>query len=749
MKQVRNIYNYSPLRGDKGGLFSLCLRVTLLLFLTLSTLHAQTGFIPKSDEQVEKEVRDLVSKMTLDEKLTMIHGQGFNIAPIERLGIPAINMSDASMGLRITPWPKVKGVEPSTAFPASVLLAATWNPQQAYDYAKAIAEEFRARDIHILLGPGINIYRYPLCGRNFEYMGEDPYLTSSMVVPYVEAVKEARVIPVVKHLVANNSENRRKNSNSVIDERTLREIYFPGFKAAVTKAHTPGIMNAYNLLNSVYCGEDRWLLKDVLRDEWGFNGMVISDWTSIWNSELAANSGVDIEMPGGQRLKVMGQEIMKKLLDEEKVTVEEIDEKVSNLIRPCIQLGLYDKDWHDKSLNKLEEHSKVALQTAREGITLLKNEKEVLPLDPKKVKKIVVIGPTAVKTPTTGGGSGGVRPENPVSIWDGIQDIYGNKAELLDTFDIQKVTDADAVIVCVGLNTDLVIRDFRPKTEKKETVESEQASFNTRKKRGEIEGEGRDRSLFELPDEQNELIKKCAMANSDAVVMITAGGAVDMMPWIDNIKGIVWLYYPGQNGSQAAAEVIAGVINPSGKLPFTYDKRLEDNAAYGDFHLEWKDSKPKKRAGIKDYQDVVYKEGIFLGYRHYDIQNMQPLFPFGHGLSYTTFKYSNFKVNQNGESVTVSFTLKNSGKRAGAEVAQVYVGDIECTVPRPVKELKGFSKIYLESGEQKKVVVELDKSAFSFWHPEKKEWIVEPGEFKIHVGSSSLDIRLKETISYN
>jgi len=727
-----------PLRMGRRGLI-------IILFMVFTTLQAQNPFIPKSAKEVEKEVQELVSKMTLDEKLSMIHGQGFNIAPVERLGIPAINMSDASMGLRVTPWPKVKGLEPSTAFPASILLAATWDPHQAYKYAKAVAEEFRARDIHVLLGPGINIYRYPLCGRNYEYMGEDPYLTSSMVVPYVEAVKDTRVLPVVKHFVANNSENGRKNSNSVVDERTLREIYFPGFKAAVTKAHTPGIMNAYNLLNGVYCGENKWLLKDVLRNEWGFNGMVISDWTSIWNSELAANSGVDIEMPGGQRLKVMGPEVMKKLLAEGKVTEKEIDTKVSDIIRPCIQLGLYDRDWQDKSLNKLDGHAAIALETAREGITLLKNESELLPLEPSKVKKVVVIGPAARKTPTTGGGSGGVLPEDPVSIWDGMKEVYGNKAVILDSIDEKTIKDADAVVVCVGLNTTLKLKDYRPQSAKKATVESEQAGFNM-KKRQEIEGEGRDRTRFALPDEQNELIEECAALNPNAVVMVTAGGAVDMMPWIDNVKGIVWMYYPGQNGSKAAAEIVAGIVNPSGKLPYTYDKKLEDNAAFGDFTLDRKHPKPTKQAGFRKYQDVEYKEGIFLGYRHYDKEGMEPLFPFGHGLSYTTFEYQDLDVNVNGNRAVVSFTLKNTGEREGAETAQVYVGDVKCSVPRPVKELKGFSKINLKPGEEKKIVVELDKSAFEFWNPETKKWTLEPGQFKIFVGSSSRDIRLEKTI---
>ena len=293
-----------------------------------------------------------------------------------------------------------------------------------------------------------------------------------------------------------------------------------------------------------------------------------------------------------------------------------------------------------------------------------------------------------------------------------------------------------------------MIKDFRPKTEKKESVESEQASFNRGKKRGEIEGEGRDRSKFGLPDEQNELITKCAAANSNAVVMITAGGAVDMMPWVNDVRAVVWMYYPGQNGSMAAAEIIAGIVNPSGKLPFSYDRKLEDNAAHGDFHLEWRDPKPKKKAGIKEYQEVVYNEGIFIGYRHNDKEEIRPLFPFGHGLSYTTFKYSDIKIKKNGEVVTVSFNLKNTGDRAGAEVAQVYVGDVKCTVPRPVKELKGFSKTFLEPGEEKRIVVELDRSAFSFWHPEKREWTVEPGEFEIYVGSSSADILLKEMVEY-
>jgi len=696
----------------------------------------------KDAKNVEAEVQRLLSRMTLDEKLAMIHGCGFNIAPVKRLGILPVNMSDASMGLRITPWPHSKGLEPSTAFPATILLAATWEPDMAAEFAKAVAEEFRARNMHVLLGPGVNIYRYPLCGRNYEYMGEDPFLSASMVVPYVQAVLNVGVLPVVKHFVANNSENRRKNSNSVVSERALREIYFPAFKAAVQKGNTLGIMNAYNLLNGTYCGENKWLLKDVLRKEWGFKGMVVSDWDSLWNSELAANSGVDIEMPGGKQTRVMAPKVMKRLLAEGKLSEKEIDAKVADLIRPSLMLGLYDENWKKPELNKLEEHAKVALDTARRGITLLKNADAFLPLEPEKVERIVVIGPNARNTPTTGAGSGGVRPENPVSIWDAVRKIYGDKAELLDNFDGDKIKAADAVLVCVGFNTGLKIRDFRKK-KKGDSISSEQAGFNKRKFEKVKEGEGCDRKSFALPKGQPELIAKCAEANPNTVVMVTAGGGIDMIPWLHKVKAILWMYYPGQNGCLAAAEILAGTVNPSGKLPFTMDRTLEDNAAYADFHLQWSDPKPKKKAGIRTYQDVVYKEGIFLGYRHYDKTGKKPLFPFGFGLSYTTFKYSNLKLENDGDAVKVSFTIENTGERDGAETAQLYVGDVEASVPRPPKELKGFKKVFLKAGESKKVEITLDKDAFAFWHPEKRKWVVEPGAFDILVGASSEDIRLK------
>ena len=701
-------------------------------------------------EKVDREAKALVRQMTLDEKLDMIHGNGFNIASVPRLGIPPVNMSDASMGLRITPWPHCKGLEPSTAFPASVLLAATWDPETSYRYAKAVTEEFRARNIHVLLGPGINIYRNPLCGRSYEYMGEDPYLTSRLVVPYVKAVREVGCIPTVKHFVANNSEPRRKQANSVVSERALREIYFPAFKAAVEKGEALGIMSAYNLLNGVYCGESAWLLKDVLRDEWGFRGMVVSDWDSLWNSELAVGSGIDIEMPGAQQTFVMAPEKLKELLGEGKTTEAEIDSKVYHLVRSCLEMGLYATNWARPELNRRAEHAEVALRTAREGMTLLRNRSGLLPLEPEKVGKIVVIGPTAAKTPTTGGGSGGVWPEHPKSIWDGIREIYGDKAELLEAFDAEKIAKADAVIVCVGYNTGLKLKDPRKKKGPKSIAE-EQAGFNEATqanwKLDNSEHEGADRTGFGLPKDQETLIGRCAEANSSVAVLYVAGGGI-AMPWEKAVKSILWMGYPGQNGSLAAAEIVAGKTNPSGKLPFTIEKRLEDNAAFGRFHISWKDREnaSPKMAGCRKYWDLSYEEGIFVGYRHADAAGIEPRFCFGHGLSYTTFKYGNMNLEKTKKGLKVSFDVTNAGKRAGAEVVQVYVGDPQCSVPRPPKELKGFEKVRLAPGETARVQLLLQRDAFSFWNPKTKAWTVESGRFDVLVGSSSRDIRLKESV---
>ena len=706
------------------------------IFISFGFISVKAGV---SGDELEKQVNDIVGKMTFKEKLNMIHGNGFNIFAIKRLGIPAVNMSDASMGLRITPWPHSKGLDPSTAFPDTLLLTATWNPEIGAKYAKAVAEEFKARNMHVLLGPGVNIYRNPLCGRNYEYMGEDPFLVSSMVVPYIKSVKSVGVMPVIKHFVANNSENKRKQSNSVVSERALREIYFPAFKAAIKEAKVPAIMNAYNLVNGEYCGESKWLMKDILRKEWGFNGIIISDWTSLWNSDRVLKHGADIEMPGAKQTFVMAPKNVKKLLDEKVVTEKDIDFKVKNIVRACLIMGFYDNQFQDKSLNKHDEHKQVALDTAREGIVLLKNSENLLPVSTSR--KVIVIGPLAAKTPTTGGGSGGVRPENPVSLFAAIKQIYPN-AILMNKFDATKIAKDDIVFVCVGLNKDLVLND--PRVKKKKSIAAEQAEFN--KKKAIIEGEGRDRETFELPHKQIELIEKCSKVSNNTVVIVTSGGAVKMTPWVNNVKALIWEFYPGVNGTIATAEILSGKVNPSGKLPISIEKDINDNPTTKNFHLDWGDKRPKHKIGCRTYQNVNYEEGIFVGYRYYDTNNVEPLFPFGYGLSYTTFEFGKPEVKQSNGKVIVTLSIKNSGKRAGAEVVQLYVHDLKCSVPRPAKELKAFKKVYLNPGESCSIKFVLDDSAFAFWNPKSKKWCVEPGQFELLIGASSRDIRVKVTV---
>jgi len=705
----------------------------VLLASSVNTLAAPSK---ASSNGVEKKADAIVSKMTLDEKLRLIHGCGFQTAGVPRLGLPPIYTTGSSMGLTVSPWPAVKGMEKATAFPATIMLAATWNRELAYKYARAIAEELRARYMHILLAPGVNIYRDPLCGRNYEYMGEDPYLASEIVVPYIEAVQEVGVMPTIKHFVANNSENRRKQSNSVVSERALREIYFPPYKAAVQKAGCLGFMNSYNLVNGEYSGESGWLLDTVLRKEWKFKGLVMSDWNSLWNPELAAKSGVDIEMPGGKQCEVLGPKNLKRLLEEGKITIEDIDRKIKHIVSACLRLDLYSENFKQPTLNRLAEHAAIALETGREGIGLLKNKDGLFPLEPNIGKKVVVIGPTAKNTPTTGGGSGAVTAVDPISIWDAVKRLYPS-AEYLGDIDEKKIKDADIVLVCVGNNYGLVLHAYS----KTMTIEREQELFN--KGADETEGEGRDRKSFALEKKQVDLIDRCASLNPNCAVMLTSGGGVKMLPWIHKVKTVMWLFYPGENGSRAAAEIMAGLVNPSGRLPVSLEKELKDNPAYGNFGLSWGGNGAPKKRGSREYWDVHYKEGVFLGYRFYVSGDIKPLFPFGFGLSYTTFKYSNIFIRKTDDgNIQVSADITNTGKRAGKEVVQLYVGDPVASEPRPARELKGFEKIFLLPGETKTVVFRLDDSAFAFWSPKTKSWTVEPGEFDIHIGASSEDIRL-------
>ena len=667
-----------------------------------------------------KRVKDLIQRMTLDEKIAYLGGTGMTrgvigeTQPLDQYGIPAFKMTDSTLGAKLT-----KG---ATLFPSYIGLAASFNPALAADYGQAVAEQCHADGYRILLGPGINIYRVPHCGRNFEYLGEDPYLISRLVVPYIQAVQDAGVIATVKNFVANNSEYFRKNSNTVVDERTLREIYYPGFKAAIQEGDVKAVMSAYNLVNGKWTGESKPLLTGILRDEWGFKGMIMSDWRSLFNAKEAATSGLDLEMDAASRLSM---ENIKKFLDDGTLSEADIDRHVTNILLPCFEMGLADTtDPSNPELRKnWSAHAETARRIAREGLVLLKND-GLLPLDRKRVSKIAVIGGNASQTVACGGGAAGFRPgADFITILDAIRKSASTAIQV-DHMLIPgpEVADADVAIVCVNVH----------------------------------EAESHDRN-FALPPDQAKLIHETAKLNSNLLVVVSSGGAVEMPSWLKKAKAVFYAWYPGTYGSTAIGEAIFGEINPSGKLPISIEKREEDAHYWGNYIKNMKQlpykgkGRSNKMAGVR-YHDIVYREGIFVGYRWYDKKKKEPLFPFGFGLSYTTFSMSEFKLSSRemtqGDSIDVTLKLTNTGTRAGAEVVQLYIRDKVCTVPRPLKELKGFSRVNLAPNESKKVSLTVDSKALAFWHPERKAWTVEPGEFDVLIGSSSRDLKTAGTITF-
>jgi len=648
---------------------------------------------------MDRTPEQLLADLTLAEKLTLISGvDGFYSQEIERLGIPRLTMADASMGLRC----EIKEFE-ATAFPASICLAATWNRDLAAKYGRAVADEFRIAGIDVLLGPGVNIYRVPQCGRNFEYMGEDPFLAAELIVPYIRAVQEVGVAATVKHFACNNTDWNRCSSNSVVDERTLREIYFPVFEAAVRDADVKAVMTSYNLVNGEYAGESHLLVTKILKEEWEFSGLVMSDWDGLWDAVGSLKSGLHLEMPGGKTLK---PEIVKGLLDSGEVAEADIDRMVLGVLRFINEVermrtpGDYP--------GKCQAHADIALQTAREGIVLLKNEDSMLPLLPEP-GSLVVLGPNACPTPTSGGGAALVKAIDPVSIVSGMVQVASGRQVLRDE---AKVPGAAAVVVCVGYGPDR-------------------------------EEEGSDRP-FKLPAEQIALINRCTDKSDNVVVVLTCGGSVATTGWLDGIRALVHLWYPGENGALALAEILFGITNPSGKLPISFEAEFADNPASANYLPAGAELYEKVNYQDRPVEqfDVNYAEGVFVGYRGY-CKDKPPLFHFGHGLSYTDFTFSELNVSASGGgAVKVQLSIANTGSQSGAEVAQVYIEPPESPVKRPRLELKGFEKVALEPGETKQVTVNLPRRAFTYWCIDQHDWVVQPGTYKIHVGASSRDIRL-------
>lgn len=699
-----------------------------------SAANAKPAYLD-AGRPIEERVEDALARMTLEEKVALCHAQSkFSSAGVPRLGIPEMWMSDGPHGIRAEKlwdeWDDAGWTSDScTAFPALTCLAATWNPTLADTYGQAVGEEARYRNKAVLLGPGVNIYRTPLNGRNFEYMGEDPFLASAMVVPYIQGVQRNGVAACVKHFAVNDQETDRFNVEVKIDARTLHEIHLPAFKAAVHDGGVWAVMGSYSIYKGQHCCHNQYLLRDLLKRDWGFDGVVISDWGGTHDTREAALNGLDMEMgswTNGLTLSWSNAyneyflaDPFLELLRSKEIDEEIVNDKARRILRLMFRTTMNPDRPYGSFATK--EHALIGRKIAQEGIVLLKNQDNLLPLDPKQPRRILVVGENAKKMMTLGGGSSELKVKYEISPLQGIENYFSPASQvtyaegyssvptqnrhalLLEAVDAAR--KADVVIFVGGLN----------KNENQDC-------------------EGADRRSLNLPYGQDELIGELARVNRNLVAVIISGNAV-AMPWVNEVPAIVEAWYGGTEAGNAIASVLAGEVNPSGKLPFTFPVRLEDNPAIA------LDAYPG------DGKQVEYKEGIFVGYRWNDRERIKPLFCFGHGLSYTTFEYG--KVTAEGRqmgpdgTITVSVPVKNTGSRAGAEIVQLYVSDLKSSLPRPVKELKGFRKITLQPGQEQTVSFTIDRKALSFYDDTKQDWVAEPGTFEALVGASACDIRGK------
>ena len=653
--------------------------------MSIAGVHAQ--------DRAEKRAAELVGQMTLEEKCLLISGKkdGFRTCPVERLGIPEIRMADGPQGVR--------NDTRSTYYPCGVSIAASWNPSVAMEVGHGLGLDCRARGVGILLGPGVNIYRSALCGRNFEYFGEDPFLASEIACSYITGLQGEGVMATVKHFAANNQENLRHRTNSVVDERTLNEIYFPVFRNAVRKAKVGAVMMSYNPVNGVHASENSYLIKDVLRGEWGFDGIVMSDWLSTYTTLGCVESGLDLEMPAGNFLNYTA---ISRLLDNGVIRVEDIDRKCIDILSTFIRFGFLDRNPGPET--ELPEDNPecrgIAYRAALEGPVLLRNT-GILPLDPDRRTDIAVIGPNACSIPF-GGGSGEVFhiEGRGTTVFQSLREI-GRKwnVRLLEAgsdgnYDLTSVGKKTVVVICAGYGKD-------------------------------TEREGFDRS-YRLPDGQDELISAAASLSDNVIVLINSGGEVDL-PWLEDVEALMLDWYPGQAGGQAAAELLSGRTSPSGRLPFTFWGSLEKNPAQEFYGTKYNGVYPPWRDTLAH---TTYSEGIFLGYR---AREYRPLYPFGYGLTYSAFEYSDLEVERLGDGYEVSFTVRNTGKREASETAQLYVAPRSREIPRARMELKGFRKLLLRPGESRRVSLRLSMEDFAYYSTPDHRFVTPPGEYGITV----------------
>jgi beta-glucosidase len=826
----------------------LCVSVILALMATAAAAS--------DDGEIESRVEAILGKMSVEEKIDLVGGVDFfYLQGVPRLGVPRLRMMDGPMGVR--------NDGPATAFGGGIALAATWNTDLLRRAGVEFGRDTRAKGGHFLLAPGVNIYRAPVAARNFEYFGEDPFLAARLAVSFIEGVQSQGVAATIKHFVANNSEFDRNNTDSVVDERTLREIYLPAFEAAVKEARVGAIMDGYNLTNGLYMSQHRYLNVDLVKQEWGFDGVIMSDWISTYDAIGAANGGLDIEMPSGAHLN---RENLLPALESGEVSMATLDDKVRRILRIAARFGWLDREQRDTSIPRYNTAAReVALQGAREGIVLLRNENGALPLDRERVDSILVVGPHAHPAVTGGGGSSKVEPFTAVSILEGmvetaskdLQVFYATGLATLDemvsrtefsttadngtpglhaeyfatgdlsgdpvltrvepriaigsgrdaspypegtlserwtgfyiaerdgTYDFFVTASGDgggfyrlfldgalvldnwslnrAIVDYVTLELDSGAHEIvfehhgrqkwpgarlelgisrhgdRITADARELAARVDAVVVAAGFDASTESEGADRT-FRLPPGQDELIRAMADANDRTIVVMTSGGAVEMTGWLDRVPALLQAWYPGQEGGTAVAGVLLGDVNPSGRLPATFERRREDNPAYDNYYPE------------PGTQRILYEEGVFVGYRGFEHEGIAPLFPFGHGLSYTTFEYGGLEIEPRTTrdgNVSVSLDVTNTGDRAGAEVVQVYVADAHSAVPRPPKELKGFARVRLEPGETRRVTIELDRRSFAYYDTGRKRWAVAPGVFGVLVGRSSTAIELRGDVAFS
>ena len=734
----------------------------------------------ESEKKREKAIEKLVKKMTLDEKIAMIHGTTlFNSGAVERLGIPGIVTSDGPMGVRAEfmedRWlPAGNQDDMASYLPSNSALASSWNTELAHTVGYVLGAEARGRGKDVILAPGINIKRDPRCGRSFEYMSEDPCLTAALAVPFIRGVQENDVAACVKHFAANVQETDRSMVDEAIDERTLYEIYLPAFKAAVQEAGSYSIMGAYNKINGFHCCESKRLLDEILREEWGYDGAVISDWGGIHKTKEAAECSIDLEMsvfPDFDDYRLANP--LKELIQKGEISEDVVDAKVRNLLRMMYRLKMIGpkKESRKAGTYNAPAHREAALRTAQESMILLKNEAQVLPLDAKKIKKLVVIGANAAMLHANGGGSAEIKALYEICPLAGLKMYLGGntQVEYVKGYYVpEKLQESDISWQATsiddekGIEVGQAVRDAsseqanarqrKDAEERLKVQEREKAEIHEKNEKlfaqaieaakdadavifvgglnHEFDVEGFDRPDMKLPYEQDLLIEALLQVRKDIVLTFVGGSPVEM-PWREQAKTVLWSYYAGMETGNAFAKIIFGEVNPSGKLAETFPARYEDcvTAKNGQFGVWGK---------------ITLEEGPYFGYRHFDRQHIKPAFCFGHGLSYTEYEYSGLTMKkEKGGNINLTFSVKNIGKRAGAEIVQVYIAPISARTTRPDKELKAFAKVGLGAGKTKKVSLTLKQEDFAYFDEALHKFVTDEGDYEILIGASCEDIRLR------